>query len=29
LSFLIYVMCRAIGSVRSRKGINGRVLQAR
>ncbi|MFP5369043.1 MAG: metal ABC transporter permease, partial [Actinomycetes bacterium] len=25
LSFLIYVVCRVIGSVRSAKGINGRI----
>jgi zinc/manganese transport system permease protein len=29
LSFLIYVVCRIIGSVRARKGINGRLVQAR
>jgi zinc/manganese transport system permease protein len=28
LSFLIYVVCRMIGSVRASRGINGRVLQA-
>jgi zinc/manganese transport system permease protein len=29
LSFLIYVVCRIIGSARASRGINGRVLQAR
>jgi zinc/manganese transport system permease protein len=28
LSFLIYVVCRVIGSVRASRGINGRVLTA-
>lgn len=28
LSFLIYVACRIIGAVRSRRGINGRVVRA-
>jgi zinc/manganese transport system permease protein len=28
LSFLIYVVCRIIGSVRASRGINGRVLTA-
>ncbi len=29
LSFLIYVVCRIIGSVRARQGINGRLVHAR
>ena len=28
LSFLIYVVCRAIGGVRARRGLNGRLMQA-
>ena len=28
LSFLIYVVCRVIGGVRAKRGINGRVLRA-
>ena len=28
LSFLIYVVCRAISSVREARGINGRILTA-
>ena len=27
LSFLIYVVCRVIGSVRAKRGLNGRVLR--
>ncbi|HEX9229927.1 MAG TPA: metal ABC transporter permease, partial [Arthrobacter sp.] len=26
LSFLIYVVCRVIGGVRAKRGLNGRVL---
>jgi zinc/manganese transport system permease protein len=28
LSFLIYVVCRMIGSARARRGLNGRVLRS-
>jgi zinc/manganese transport system permease protein len=27
LSFLIYVVCRVIGSVRAKRGLNGRVMR--
>jgi zinc/manganese transport system permease protein len=27
LSFLIYVVCRLIGGIRAKRGINGRVLR--
>jgi zinc/manganese transport system permease protein len=29
LSFLIYVVCRIIGSARAKRGINGRLVHAR